>query len=435
MKAKPVVTTALAVALCGGLLLAFPTLWMFLLLVLLGLVALQAAIVLRNLRIITRDAAGTSFRITTPPVMHVPAAGAPKPVQDVSSVLNRELFSRFRQHLETAESSAQAPTAKAPATGTPPPAALRQPPPTQTRGPESAPPEHLVTDGVADRVAISGAAKAGSAKLARRQAYPPAPPPKPPATPPEAEEDWFADLRPKLPGAVRKSETAPPPPPSPESAVHAGQDEEAATLLKLAEEGLQRDDLTAAKAAFGHYLSLMDANGAVVPWNARRVQCRLAALEQDAAGAIDAFEAMLKVGFEVKEENVPALLEQMTAGCKPEIGEPLRVSMLLRILAVFRQNKDRAAMDRLYRLVEDAQEKVGDERKLVQFLKNHLEIKKVMGDTAGQLELIDQIGNRLFKLGETAEAREYYEMGLKLRAELKQTQPAAEARPGTTQSA
>jgi hypothetical protein len=90
-------------------------------------------------------------------------------------------------------------------------------------------------------------------------------------------------------------------------------------------------------------------------------------------------------------------------------------------------------MDHLYRLLIEAQERVGDERKLVQFLKNHLEIKKVMGETAGQLELIDQIGNRLFKLGQTAEAREYYELGLKLRAESQQPESApTPAKTGTT---
>jgi hypothetical protein len=90
-------------------------------------------------------------------------------------------------------------------------------------------------------------------------------------------------------------------------------------------------------------------------------------------------------------------------------------------------------MDAVYRLLVEAQERVGDERKLVQFLKNHLEIKKVMGEAAGQLELIDQIGNRLFKLGETAEAREYYELGLKIRADVQQAEQApAATKSGTT---
>lgn len=445
MKAKPVVTISLAVILCGGLLLAFPTLWMFLLLVLLGLVSLQMSIIRKHLHVIGRDAAGQGFSISTAPVMHAPPPTAPQPVHDVSAVLNRELFSRFRQHLETAESpTATAPKTAAPAAAPTPAAAPKAAPaPAKPQAiPATAPvAEHLQVDGVADRVAISGSGKGSIPKLKPRPAYPPDPRPKVPVKEPESDVDWFADLRPNPQGTQAGKKAVPPPPPAPSQEVAApvvGQDEEASTLIKLAEDSLQRSDLPAAKAALGHYLSLMNAHGSNIPWTARRVQSRVAVMDQDAAAATEAFDAMLKDGYEVKEEAIPALLDQMIAGAKPEIAEQLRVSMLLRILAVFRQGKDRGAMDRLYRMIEEAQEKVGDERKLVQFLKNHLEIKRVMGEAAGQVDLIDQIGNRLFKLGETAAAREYYEMGLKLRAELQQqqpAQPAAEPKTGTTQTA
>ncbi|HEX7927801.1 MAG TPA: hypothetical protein VF678_09425 [bacterium] len=446
MKAKPVVTISLAVILCGGLLLAFPTLWMFLLLVLLGLVSLQMSIIRKHLHVIGRDAAGQGFSISAAPVMHAPPPTAPQPVHDVSAVLNRELFSRFRQHLETAEAPvATAPKPAAPVAASPPPVAPKAVPtpakPQATPAP-AAVAEHLQVDGVADRVAISGSGKGSIPKLKPRPAYPPDPRPKaPPVKEAESDVDWFADLRPNPLGAQGSKVAVPPPPPAPSQEVAtpvAGQDEEASTLIKLAEDGLQRGDIPAAKAALGHYLSLMNAHGSNIPWTARRVQSRVAVMDQDAAAATEAFDAMLKDGYEVKEEAIPALLDQMIAGAKPEIAEQLRVSMLLRILAVFRQGKDRGAMDRLYRMIEEAQEKVGDERKLVQFLKNHLEIKRVMGEAAGQVDLIDQIGNRLFKLGETAAAREYYEMGLKLRAELQQqqpAQPATEPKTGTTQTA
>ena len=74
-------------------------------------------------------------------------------------------------------------------------------------------------------------------------------------------------------------------------------------------------------------------------------------------------------------------------------------------------------MDRCYGWIEEAQEQVGDERRLLQYLKNHLEIRKVLGDVPGQLELIDQLGNRCYRLGLTEEAKLYYEMGLRVRAE------------------
>ena len=52
----------------------------------------------------------------------------------------------------------------------------------------------------------------------------------------------------------------------------------------------------------------------------------------------------------------------------------------MRILAVFRATRDQRAMDRCYGWIEDAQEQVGDERRLLQYLRNHLEIRKVLGD-------------------------------------------------------
>ena len=94
------------------------------------------------------------------------------------------------------------------------------------------------------------------------------------------------------------------------------------------------------------------------------------------------------------------------------------MALLVKALSAFRQAGDREAMDRLYGRIEAAQEAAGDERKLIQYYKNHLAIKEVLGDAEGRLELIDKIGKRYFKLGDTAPAKEYYEMGVKLRAEL-----------------
>ena len=101
--------------------------------------------------------------------------------------------------------------------------------------------------------------------------------------------------------------------------------------------------------------------------------------------------------------------------------------MLLKLLAVFRQVSDRTAMDRIYVMIESAQEQSGDEKKLIQYYKNHLEIKAVLEDVEGQLDLIDQIGNRYYKLGDTEAARNFYEQGLKLR----EAQEAASEEAGT----
>jgi hypothetical protein len=446
MKPKPIMTIALAVALCGGLLLAFPTLWMFLVLVLVGLVSAQVVLIVRNLHPVTRYAAPDPHP-GGPLSVEPPRPDAPADVKGVSTALNRELFRRFQTHLEAAERPQGAPS---------PPAAPEAPGGAVSKGaagkgvppPTSGLPE---AEAVQDRVALSAKAKVKS-----RSAYPPDPPARPPK-PPEKEEDLFADLRPKPPPA-RKRAGAAPAGATPAAATQADgiqaakaqaestgaapartpidsgdapgpADDEAATLLKLAREALQRNDLRAANAGLEHHLSALAATPERLTWQARHLQARLAALEGDPAKALEAFEDLFKRGYDLKEDAVPALVDDLLADVKPDTADALRVSMLLKVLAVYRQAGDRPAMDRLYLQIEAAQERVGDERRLVQFLKNHLEVKKVMGESSGQLDLIDRIGNRLFRLGDTTAAREYYELGLKLRADLQQE---AAAKTGST---
>ncbi len=139
--------------------------------------------------------------------------------------------------------------------------------------------------------------------------------------------------------------------------------------------------------------------------------------DRNAGGALQAFEDMLAAGWQPTGENVAPMLDELLAGGERKLVDTLRVSMLVRVLAAFRQRRDQRAMDLAYTWIETAQERVGDEKRLLQYLKNHLEIRKSLGDVPGQLELIDQLGNRCFKLGLTDEAKHYYEMGLKLRGE------------------
>jgi hypothetical protein len=107
------------------------------------------------------------------------------------------------------------------------------------------------------------------------------------------------------------------------------------------------------------------------------------------------------------------------------------VALMVKALAPLRQAGDRAAMDRLYGRIEAVQEAAGDPRKLIQFYKNHLAIKEALGDRQGQLALIDHIGNRYFQLGDTAPAKEYYEMGMKLRLEMEQQRTREETAAAT----
>jgi tetratricopeptide (TPR) repeat protein len=428
MRAKPIVTIALAAALGGGLLLAFPSLWMFLVLALLALLAAQAALFARSVRAVHRDsrigiglAPRASLTLKDPP--------ARRPLKNPAAVLNRDLFTRARRHLEAVEQAAggAARAAEKPRPGSqgkpdaPPPGKsgpsriLKPAAPvlTPAEGSDAAPPQHLAVDDVADHVAISapGVRKA-------RPASPPRPvggsasPPAPPAVAKGEEDvDWFDDLRPPPPGTAEATPLR-----RPAGAAPAGEDE-AETLLRMAEEALRRGDVTGARAGLGHYFSLLQATGRASPWQALRTQARVAVLEGNATGALQAFEALLKAGFEPTDEAVPPLIETLLAGVPREAGDPLRVSLLLKLLAHYRQKQDRPAMDRLYGQIVTAQERAGDDHKAVQYLKNHLEIRRVMGQIEGQIELVDRIGNKLFKLGDTAAAREFYELGMKLRGE------------------
>ena len=193
--------------------------------------------------------------------------------------------------------------------------------------------------------------------------------------------------------------------------------EEAAALLHLAEEAGRRGVWERLRATLENYLAHLAEAPGLVDWRARRLQVRLAVHDRGTGPALQAFEEMLTAGFRPEMDNVPPLLEELLEGGERKLADSLRVSMLVRILAAFRQRRDQPAMDLAYTWIEAAQERVGDEKRLLQYLKNHLEIRKAMGNVPGQLELIDQIGNRCFKLGLTDEAKTYYEMGLKLRGE------------------
>ncbi|HUJ74791.1 MAG TPA: hypothetical protein VL359_08025, partial [bacterium] len=312
-----------------------------------------------------------------------------------------------------------------------------------------------------DQVRLSSALREQWRRLKPPPRYPPDPrpraaAPRPPAPEPE-EPDLFADLRPNAAGVLppRQARAAPDAPPSatppvppapapsalqkpapPAATARQAADQppdEAAALLRLTEEALQREDVRAAHASLGEYLALHREVPHRVPWRARLAQSRLDILEGNTVAALEAFEAMLKSGYDLREEQAPALVEGLLQGAPEALRDTLRVSLLLKVLAVFRQANQREAMDRLYPHLAAAQEKVGDDRKLVQLLKNHLEIKRVLGETSGQPELIDQIGNRLFKLGDTEQAKEYYAMSLKLRGE--QQEALASAGGGPTKSA
>ena len=431
MKTKPVVTTALAAALGGGLLLVFPSLWMFLVLALLALIAAQAALFARGVRVIEKPARG-GLGLSPRRRVAISTNEPRPPLKNPSAVLSSDLFNRARRHIESLEQSggARIPAAKhkaatAPPARSPAPRILKEGQPTgQPAEPGSAapPPGHLSVDEVADRVAISAPGRRKTTPSAKSARAPEKTPPRttsPQQSNAEEEVDWFDDLHPKQSAAGRATTELR------QAAPAASVGEEAATLLRMAEEALRRGDLTGAQAGLGHYFSLLEATGQKPPWQAMRTKARLSVLAGNLTEVPQVFEDLLKAGFEPAEDAVSPLVDALLDGAPREAADPLRVSLLLKVLAVHRQKQDRPAMDRLYSQIIAAQERAGDERKAIQYLKNNLEIRRVMGQLDGQIELVDRIGEKLFRLGDTAAAREYYEMGMKLRDERTSAQGGA----------
>jgi hypothetical protein len=475
MKRVPVFSVLVALVILAGFLLLFPVEWVGLLVLLLALIVSLVVLVRRHLHPIeaapeartarptepvTAEAAPPAAEpVTAAPVTSEAAPPAAEPAEETAprqpapAPFAPELFSRFQAHLESAERSAGEEAGEPPAETEPPPdpaAPTPEPPEAEAEPPEAA----------GDRVVLSAAARRqAKAPRARAMAPPADQAAKREAPSPSGgtagEEDLFADLR---PAPVEPDAGAPPAEERPAAgkgrekkaprgavspAAQGGDEieaslqkpqpseaprmEEGAMLLKMAEDALAQQDRAGAQAGLEQAVALYEALPGGVPWRARMVQARLAALDRDFPVVVEAYEQFLKHHPELEEADYLAPIEQLASPLAGEEAAALRVSLLLKVLAVLRQANDRRGMDRVYDLIEAAQEEAGDEQKLIQYYKNHLEIKKVLEDVDGQLGLIDRIGNRYYKLGDTQAAREFYEQGLKLRGDQEAAAEAAKA--------
>ena len=350
----------------------------------------------------------------------VPEAGAP--------VLDSSLFSRFQNQLATAEKDSSAQVREKPRAGEP--ARAAQPAPAAKPAP---PPVADTPEDVQDQVSLSGQAKRPQepAEAPLRVSRPAPPEPDTgalfadlvPEPPPRSvnTRDPFAAGRQAFAGAAPGTrETADSAPQTPKPPADDG-----ATMLRLAEEGLRTGDLKAAQAALEQHLGVLAEAGTVPGWQAFRLGARLALLHGDEGAGLEQFDKLLQFGWPLEVERAAPLADFLLEGVAGDTAT-LRVSMFLKIMAKLRESGLRQAMDGLYSLVREAQEEAGNETRLLQFLKNHLQIRRVLNDLPGQLELIDLIGQRCYKLGLTEEAREYYEMGLQLK---QRTEAAAAAPP------
>ncbi|MDH4247002.1 MAG: hypothetical protein OEW39_04220 [Deltaproteobacteria bacterium] len=515
MNRLPILSLALTAALIGGLFLLFPkyAAWASLFILLVLLVLAQAVLLRRHLfpilrgrdplvmsglrppPVANRRRAGPEAAAPTPTPGPEKAAGPAAPQAESApgagpTGLDSSLFSRFRAHLEQAESGGIAPAPVAPAEpvtldqasaavedqvqistkargtrGYPQNAGVRGSAQKNIRAPSednAAPEEDIFADVRTAPLAERQDATPGSDKGSRKgspktQGVTPDPveseapgdtPFKAPAPEPTTEAPSPVNLRPE-PAAPPKTPLPPPaglsprrsqpaetpveaepvpspspagaeippsppvePPPHPGSLV-----EEARTLLRMARERMEKGDLAGAKAALENYLSHLAAAPNQVSMEAHQMRIRLLVWERHYSKALEYFEGLLKADWMPDKGRLGRQVEALLTESNGEGVDHLRVSLLVRILALFRQQRDREGMNETYALIESAQERVGDEQKLIQYLKNHLELRRAMGDVPGQLDLIDRLGNRCYKLGLRDEAKGYYEMGLRLRTE------------------
>ena len=446
MKGMPLLRILLSLAFIALVMWLFPALWGALLVALLVLITVQVILVRRHLAPMGDERrAETELRKLV--ARFSPVGGdAAKPAASeagAASPIGPEVFGKFRAHLETAEQESEpaGPIQKEPPPPEPAPrsdaaaatATEPNPAPEASAKPKIAAepkPRPASSAGESVTVRLSSAAKR-KGRTAKA---------KPASQEPEPEEDLFADLRPKpLPAeetqpdskakapARRKAAQRGASTPSPEedpigAAIHEETPPQPASdqgglLLKLAEEALDRGDRAGAQAGIEEVLGLGAEASLDAPWHIKLLQAKMALLDRDFPLAQAGFEAVLHLNPALREADYPPLIDRLIKPLTGAEAEGQRAALLMKVVAHYRQAGDRAAVDRLYGLIEAAQELAKDEAKLIQYLKNHLEIKKVLEDVDGQLELIDRIGNRYYKLGDTQSARQYYEQGLKLRAE------------------
>ena len=396
----------------GGLAYFFPWEWVGLMAVLLALLIAQTALFVKHLHPIRPMGGNRPNPLVGRTVGELTGNtrdGASKPA------FSPEVYSRFRAHLEGAETqpaTLRGTTLVDPSAKTPPPKAS---------------PKANEDEGVS--VSLSGQAKKpmprpnpyGSPGAAKKPAPGKAPPPPPAEMVEEAgsalpQGDLFEDLRPKLEDAApEKPASAPVTPDRPPPAAKG----EELSVLRSAKEALARGEPQKAREALAQHRAMLERHPELSHWKAWQEAAKLSVELGDHAEAGKAFHAMLSAGYPLQQAEVGALMDTLLGQAKSVPAARLKVTLLQTVLAMFRQSGDRNAMDAVYTLMEEAQEGADDDKKLIQFYKNHLEIRKALGKKDGQLELMDKIGNRFFKMGDTEGAREYYELALRLQQESK----------------
>ncbi|MDH4121857.1 MAG: hypothetical protein OEV94_09160 [Deltaproteobacteria bacterium] len=391
-----------------------------------------------------KESSPAAAQVLSTPLSRLPAEPA-EPGQIPSGV-----FGGFQQHLNALEGKPAAPAAKSRVSGKParspvPPAEEDEPTveiskagrklaekkPREARmggypapgtpiHPAGAPPKTAASPGAANRANLEAPQPQPTSVESKESNL------GEPLLPPG--QDLFSDLRPSLDEvsaakpAAKSGRLDPARPEKIRQALGTGAGpaaEDAAALLDAFDRAVLRRDAQAARESYEKFESLA-AKDALLGRGAlgrrgEEARVRLAVTEGDPSEAAAMLETLLEDWPAPEPAELEELMGRLTEGADPAQRPALRVNLLLKVLAIHRKSANQGAMDQVYGLIVGAQEQAGDPKRLVQFLKNQLALKKALGDTQGQTALADRLGKELFRLGDNEGAKEYYEMAIGLK--------------------
>lgn len=135
----------------------------------------------------------------------------------------------------------------------------------------------------------------------------------------------------------------------------------------------------------------------------------------------DHLQPLLRDQAFAKDPDYPLILEEMSQGLEKKQEYSFALLSLQSLLNHHRQQLNRIEMDQVYLRIEKALEVLGEGGRLIKVYENHLEIKRILKDRLGEIELLDAIGTQFYKMGNKEKSREYYEESLQLKNAKQQT--------------
>lgn len=191
---------------------------------------------------------------------------------------------------------------------------------------------------------------------------------------------------------------------------------EAAALLNMAQGSFQAGRVSEAKASLDNFFSVQKELKAATAWDVHYLYAKICLRLGDMTKAFASFSEMTQNGLEPTHPDYANILESIAASLEEHQLYEGALSFLYDLLNYYRQQLDRAQMDRIYDRIELALEETEDDERLIRAYKNHLEIKRILKDQYGESRLLDALGNRYYKMGDKERSRKCYEENLHLKA-------------------